>query len=119
MRTTDLPWLWLPLKDNCEWDPPFNMGNCFDEQYHNVFFFLMKTLIYLTRFTTFPFVLFVAGMHGECMANLPMAVLSIITIIPMILLRLIWAEDYHTYGGMATPWWLILSRPGSFCPCQT
>jgi hypothetical protein len=95
------------------------MGNCFDEQYHNVFFFLMKTLIYLTRFTTFPFVLFVAGMHGECMANLPMAVLSIITIIPMILLRLIWAEDYHTYGGMATPWWLILSRPGSFCPCQT
>ncbi|KAG8674730.1 hypothetical protein FPOAC2_00765 [Fusarium poae] len=119
MQTTDLPsWLWLPLKDDCEWDSPFNMGNCFDEQYHNVFFVMIKALIYLTRFTTLPFFLFFAGMHGECMATLPMAILSTITIIPMILLRLIWAEDYHTYGGMGNPMveysvktWAILSMP--------
>ena len=119
MRTTDLPsWLWLPLKDNCEWDSPFNMGNCFDEQYHNIFFAMMKLLIDLTRFTTFPFLLFVVGMYAECMANLPMAFLSIITIIPMILMRLIWAEEYHIHGGMGNPvvaysvkTWIILSTP--------
>ncbi|KAJ4137515.1 hypothetical protein NW768_003102 [Fusarium equiseti] len=119
MRTTDLPsWLWLPLQDNCEWDSPFNMGNCFDEQYHNIFFAMMKMLIDLTRFTTFPFLLFVAGMYAECMATLPMAFLSIITIIPMILLRLIWAEEYHIRGGMGNPvvaysvkTWIILSTP--------
>ncbi|KAL6919462.1 hypothetical protein FSST1_003488 [Fusarium sambucinum] len=119
MQTTDLPsWLWLPLDNNCEWDSPFNMGNCFDQQYNNVFFVLIKALIYLTRFTTLPFFLFFAGMHGECMATLPMAILSTITIIPMILLRLIWAEDYHTYGGMGNPMveysvktWAILSMP--------
>ncbi|KAF0645595.1 hypothetical protein FPSE5266_00644 [Fusarium pseudograminearum] len=94
------------------------MGNCFDEQYHNVFFFLIKALIYLTRFTTFPFVLFFAGMHGEFLATLPMAILSTITIIPMVLLRLIWAEDYHTHGGLGNPMveysvktWAILSMP--------
>ncbi|UZP33001.1 hypothetical protein NXS19_000817 [Fusarium pseudograminearum] len=119
MQTTDLPtWFWLPLKGDCEWDSPFNMGNCFDEQYHNVFFFLIKALIYLTRFTTFPFVLFFAGMHGEFLATLPMAILSTITIIPMVLLRLIWAEDYHTHGGLGNPMveysvktWAILSMP--------
>ncbi|KAM0423665.1 hypothetical protein ACHAPD_002142 [Fusarium lateritium] len=119
MQTTDLPsWLWLPLEDNCEWDSPFNMGNCFDQQYHNVFFVLIEALIYLTRFTTLPLFLFFAGMHGECMATLPMAILSTITIIPMILLRLIWAEDCHTYGGMGNPMveysvktWAILSIP--------
>lgn len=119
MRTTDLPsWLWLPLQDNCEWDSPFNMGNCFDEQYHNIFFAMMKILIDLTRFTTFPFLLFVGGMHAERMATLPMAFLSIITIIPMILMRLIWAEEYHIHGGMGNPvvaysvkTWIILSTP--------
>ncbi|GKU04823.1 unnamed protein product [Fusarium langsethiae] len=119
MQTTDLPsWLWLPLKGDCEWDSPFNMGNCFDEQYHNVFFFLIKALIYLTRFATFPFVLFFAGMHGECMATSPVAIPSTITIIPMVLLRLIWAEDYQTHGGMGNPMveysvktWVILSMP--------
>ncbi|CAG7561453.1 unnamed protein product [Fusarium equiseti] len=119
MRTTDLPsWLWLPLQDNCEWDSPFNMGNCFDEQYHNIFFAMMKMLIDLTRFTTFPFLLFVLGMYAECMATLLMAFLSIITIIPMILMRLIWAEEYHIHGGMGNPvvaysvqTWIILSTP--------
>ncbi|CAF3515691.1 unnamed protein product [Fusarium graminearum] len=119
MQTTDLPtWFWLPLKGDCEWDSPFNMGNCFDEQYHNVFFILIKALIYLTRFTTFPFVLFFAGMHGEFLATLPMAILSTTTIIPMVLLRLIWAEDYHTHGGLGNPMveysvktWAILSMP--------
>ncbi|KAF5244140.1 hypothetical protein FAUST_2492 [Fusarium austroamericanum] len=119
MQTTDLPtWFWLPLKGDCEWDSPFNMGNCFDEQYHNVFFILIKALIYLTRFTTFPFVLFFAGMHGEFLATLPMAILSTTTIIPMVLLRLIWAEDYHTHGGLCNPMveysvktWASLSMP--------
>ncbi|EYB33505.1 hypothetical protein FG05_00673 [Fusarium graminearum] len=119
MQTTDLPtWFWLPLKGDCEWDSPFNMGNCFDEQYHNVFFILIKALIYLTRFTTFPFVLFFAGMHGEFLATLPMAILSTTTIIPMVLLRLIWAEDYHTHGGLgnhmveySVKTWAILSMP--------
>ncbi|KAM0305461.1 hypothetical protein ACHAPM_001841 [Fusarium culmorum] len=119
MQTTDLPtWFWLPLKGDCEWDSPFNMGNCFDEQYHNVFFILIKALIYLTRFTTFPFVLFFAGIHREFLATLPMVILSTITIIPMVLLRLIWAEDYHTHGGLGNPMveysvktWAILSMP--------
>jgi len=38
-------------------------GNCFDKQHRNACFAMMKTLIDLTRFTTFPFLLFVAGMH--------------------------------------------------------
>ncbi|KAM5355414.1 hypothetical protein ACJ41O_002060 [Fusarium nematophilum] len=39
--------IWLPLRENCEWDSVFDMHKCFDEDYNNFFLAMIRLVVNL------------------------------------------------------------------------
>ncbi|KAM0242883.1 hypothetical protein ACHAP5_007136 [Fusarium lateritium] len=129
-RTTDPPsWLWLPLRDDCEWDSIFNMQECYDKDYDNILLALMVLLLrtlLTTPFAFWAFMIFHFSRQFSHRLLLFILALSIITVVPIWLLPTIYSDSYERHRAVAESSfstmreiWMLLALPNIFfCPAS-
>ncbi|KAF5669301.1 hypothetical protein FHETE_5059 [Fusarium heterosporum] len=95
-HTTGLPsWLWLPLRDGCEWDSIFIIHKCFDDNYNNIVLALIRVLLEIFMAIPLNFWLFMAFHYRRYLASLPLLVILSILGFPVWFFATIFWDDYE------------------------
>ncbi|KAF4464768.1 hypothetical protein FALBO_8392 [Fusarium albosuccineum] len=121
MRTEDL-WIWLPLREGCQWDSIFNIDECFDEEYNNFIFAMVGALFWF--FQNMPTLVrwFLVLRYFRRLVNFSKAVVSlqIVTGLLLLLTPIIWHEEYGRMRHKTEPFfndlwdlWYLLVAPNA------
>ncbi|KAJ3539337.1 hypothetical protein NM208_g5532 [Fusarium decemcellulare] len=121
MRTEDL-WIWLPLREGCQWDSIFNIDECFDEEYNNFIFAMVGALFWF--FQNMPTLVrwFLVLWYFRRLVSFSKAVVSlqIVTGLLLLLTPIIWHEEYGRMRHKTEPFfndlwdlWYLLVAPNA------
>ncbi|KAF5002176.1 hypothetical protein FGRMN_552 [Fusarium graminum] len=103
-------WLWLPLRDSCEWDSIFIIHECFDDNYNNIVLALIRVLLKIFLAIPLNFWLFMAFHYRGYLASLPLLIILSIMGFPVWFFPTIFWDDYKHQRDMVETSFYIMRR---------